>query len=187
GAVDGLRVDQGLAPGLVDRRGSGRRRDRGGGTRDRAGAEGCRAVRGRRGRGAVGRRARLLRSCLDARARDSATRLMMDDRIRRALESDRTIDITTIGRRSGEARRIEVWFYRYDGRIFLSGSPGRRDWYANLLANHEFTFHLKGSAKADLPARARPITDEVERREVIAVILDDLGRGYGALDEWVAD
>lgn len=79
-----------------------------------------------------------------------------------------------------------MWFYRYDGRIFLSGSPGRRDWYANLLANHEFTFHLKGSAQADLPARARPITDEVERREVIAVILDDLGRGYGALDEWVA-
>jgi deazaflavin-dependent oxidoreductase (nitroreductase family) len=110
---------------------------------------------------------------------------MTDDRIRRALESDRTIDMTTIGRRSGEPRRIEIWFYRYDGRIFLSGSPGRRDWYANLVAHPDFTFHLKGSAQADLPARARPITDEDERREVIAGILDELGRGH-LLDEWVA-
>jgi deazaflavin-dependent oxidoreductase (nitroreductase family) len=110
----------------------------------------------------------------------------MDDRIRRALESDRTIDMTTVGRRSGEPRRIEIWFYRYDGRFFLSGSPGRRDWYANLVAHPEFTFHLKGSAQADLPARARPITDEAERREVIDGIFEELGRGYGAVDEWVA-
>lgn len=110
----------------------------------------------------------------------------MDDRIRRALESDRTIDMTTVGRLSGAPRRIEIWFYRHDGRFFLSGSPGRRDWYANLVAHPDFTFHLKGSAQADLPARARPITDEDERREVVAGILDELGRGYGALDEWVA-
>jgi hypothetical protein len=31
------------------------------------------------------------------------------------------------------------------------------------LANPEFTFHLKGSARADLPAIARPITEEAER------------------------
>jgi deazaflavin-dependent oxidoreductase (nitroreductase family) len=110
----------------------------------------------------------------------------MDEQIRRALASDRTIDITTIGRRSAEPRRIEIWFYRYDGRVFLSGSPGTRDWYANLLANPELTFHLKGSVQADMPARARPITDEAERREVIAGILEELGRGYGRLEDWVA-
>ena len=48
------------------------------------------------------------------------------------------------------------------------------------------TFHLKGSARADLPAVARPITEEAERREVIVGILDDLGRTPGDLDEWVA-
>jgi deazaflavin-dependent oxidoreductase (nitroreductase family) len=111
----------------------------------------------------------------------------VDERIQRALENDRTIDITTTGRNSGRPRRIEIWRYRYDGRTFLSGSPGTRDWYANLLVNPEFTFHLKGSAKADLPATARPITDEAERREVIRGILEDLGRGYGGADEWVAD
>jgi deazaflavin-dependent oxidoreductase (nitroreductase family) len=110
----------------------------------------------------------------------------MDEAVQRALENDRTIDITTTGRHSGEPRRIEVWMYRFDGRTFLSGGPGRRDWYANLLANPEFTFHLKGSTQADLPAVAKPINDAAERREVIGGILEDLGGGYGTLDEWVA-
>jgi deazaflavin-dependent oxidoreductase (nitroreductase family) len=109
----------------------------------------------------------------------------LEEAVQRALENDRTIDITTTGRRSGQARRIEIWRYRYDGRTFLSGSPGTRDWYANLIANPEFTFHLKGSAQADLPAVARPITDEEERREVVTGILEDLGRGSGNLEEWV--
>lgn len=111
----------------------------------------------------------------------------MDGVVQRALENDRTVDITTAGRTSGQPRRIEIWQYRYDGRTFLSGSPGTRDWYANLLADPEFTFHLKGSATADLPATARPITDDAERREVIAGILDDLGRGSENLDDWVAN
>ena len=106
----------------------------------------------------------------------------MDEAVQRALETDRTVDITTTGRNSGQPRRIEIWRYRYDGRTFLSGSPGTRDWYANLLADPEFVFHLKGSAQADLPA----VAIEAERREVIAGILDDLGRGSGDLEEWVA-
>jgi hypothetical protein len=110
----------------------------------------------------------------------------LEERLQRAIESDRTIDITTTGRASGEPRRIEIWRYRYDGRTFLSGSPGTRDWYANLVIHPEFTYHLKGSAQADLPAVARPITDEAERREVVAGILDDLGRGSGNLEQWVA-
>ena len=110
----------------------------------------------------------------------------MDPAVERAIENDRTIDITTVGRRSGEPMRIEIWRYRYDGRTFLSGSPGTRDWYANLLANPEFTYHLKGSAQADLPAVARPITDEAERREVVEGILEDLGRGSADFEDWVA-
>jgi deazaflavin-dependent oxidoreductase (nitroreductase family) len=109
----------------------------------------------------------------------------VDERIQRALENDRTIDITTTGRNSGQPRRIEIWMYRYDGRIFLSGSPGTRDWYANLRVDPEFTLHLKGSAQADLPAIAHPITDEAERREVIRGILEDLGRG-SSVEDWVA-
>lgn len=102
-----------------------------------------------------------------------------------ALARDRVIDITTTGRRSGVPRRIETWFYRVGDRYFLSGTPGRRDWYANLLANPAFTFHLKRSAQTDLPARARPVTDDNERRAVVGEILRELGRPED-LDAWVA-
>lgn len=92
----------------------------------------------------------------------------LDDRVARALSRGHTIDITTTGRRSGMARRIETVFHNIDGRIVLSGMPGPRDWYANLLADPHFTFHLKGAVKANLAATARPILEPSERREVMA-------------------
>lgn len=92
----------------------------------------------------------------------------MDDATLAALARDRVIDITTTGRKSGRPRRIEIWYHRVDGRYFLSGYPGARDWVANLEADPALTFHLKQSAVADLPAHARLITDPVERREIMA-------------------
>jgi deazaflavin-dependent oxidoreductase (nitroreductase family) len=109
----------------------------------------------------------------------------MDEAIRAALERDRTIDITTIGRKSGAPRRIEMWFHNLDGRIYITGTPGKRDWYANMCAHPEFTFHLKGSVTADLPARATPITDPETRRVILARVLRKVGRPPGDLDAWV--
>jgi deazaflavin-dependent oxidoreductase (nitroreductase family) len=108
----------------------------------------------------------------------------MDEHVRNALANDRTIDITTIGRNSGIPRRIETWFYRVDDQIYLTGSPGRRDWYANLLANPGFTFHLKQSVAADLPAHATPITDREQKRAIFTRILSDLG-GSENLEAWL--
>jgi deazaflavin-dependent oxidoreductase (nitroreductase family) len=109
----------------------------------------------------------------------------MDEKVKQALARDRTIDITTIGRKTGLPHRLEIWFHNLDGRLYITGLPGHRDWYANLQANPEFTFQLKKSVQADLPARARPIVDKLERRAVLAKILKTLDRD-GDLEEWVA-
>jgi deazaflavin-dependent oxidoreductase (nitroreductase family) len=109
----------------------------------------------------------------------------MDKEVEEALERDRTIDITTTGRKAGQPRRKEIWFHNLDGRLFITGTPGRRDWYANMLANPDFTFHLKRSVQADLPARARPVLDQASRRDIIARIHQNLGRSRD-LDAWVA-
>ena len=89
-----------------------------------------------------------------------------DPAVAAALAKDLVIDITTAGRASGELRRIEIWYHVVDGRYYITGRPGPRSWYANLLAEPKLTFHLKESAQADLPATARPVTDPEEKRGV---------------------
>ena len=95
----------------------------------------------------------------------------MDDQIRRELSRGHAIDITTTGRQTGQSRRIEIVFFNFGGRLYISGMPRadrKRAWLLNLEADPHFTFHLKGARPADLPATARVITDEAERRTVLA-------------------
>ena len=89
-----------------------------------------------------------------------------DPTVAAALANDLIIDITTTGRASGEPRRLEIWYHVVEGRYYITGRPGPRSWYANLLANPQLTFHLKQSTQADLPATARPVTDPNEKRAV---------------------
>jgi deazaflavin-dependent oxidoreductase (nitroreductase family) len=96
----------------------------------------------------------------------------VDAAVRDALGQGGIIDITTTGRKTGEARRIEIMFHAIDGRVYISGypRPQKRRWLLNLEAHPDFTFHLKGDVRADLPAKARAITDEAERRAVLPKI-----------------
>ena len=109
---------------------------------------------------------------------------------------DRTIDITTVGRRSGKPRRIEIVFYRFGENTYLSGipAPKQRDWLANLSAEPQFVFHLKHGVVADLPATATVILDPAQRRRVLAAFVEEFNHRNGPdgpwptaiLDEWVA-
>lgn len=113
----------------------------------------------------------------------------MNEEIRDALSVDMTVDITTTGRRSGGLRRIEIWSHYFDDRVILTGSPGKRSWYANLVANPEFTYHLKERIQADLPATAKPITDEDERRSVLTRLKEvsayRQGQPMDVVEDWV--
>ena len=108
----------------------------------------------------------------------------MDEAVRQALERDRTIDITTTGRNTGQPRLKEIWFHNIEGRLYITGTPGSRDWYANLVANPRFTFHLKQSAQADLAALATSIKDRNQRRDIISRIHQKIG-GNRDLEAWV--
>jgi deazaflavin-dependent oxidoreductase (nitroreductase family) len=96
----------------------------------------------------------------------------LDERVQGALARGGVMDMTTVGRQSGRPRRIEIVFHNIDGRIYISGipSPVRRGWLANLEAHPGLTVHLKGAVRADLPATARIIDDEAERRRVLASV-----------------
>jgi hypothetical protein len=115
---------------------------------------------------------------------------------RSAPIAERTIEITTVGRRSGQERRIEICFYRVGDATYLTGVPTakRRDWLINLEATAGFTFHLKNTVKVDLPAVATVITDPQVRRDILGPVVEDYNLRWvpgspwphGDLDEWVA-
>jgi hypothetical protein len=109
----------------------------------------------------------------------------MDERIIRGLEQDRTIDITTKGRRSGRERRIEIWFFNIEEKIYITGSPGTRGWHANVLANPAITFHLKHTVQADIPGHCIPVTGVEERKRVFLAIFGELGEERN-LEHWIA-
>lgn len=114
----------------------------------------------------------------------------MNDEVKQALAKDgtdwdRTIDITTTGRKSGKSLRVEIWFHNVEDHIYITGTPGTRGWLANMISTPEFTFHMKHNAKADLPARARPIFDLDERQRIMGEITGRIGESKN-LNDWVS-
>lgn len=110
----------------------------------------------------------------------------MDDAVRHALDTDLTVDITTMGARSGRPRRIEIWLLGIDGRSFITGTPGPRSWLANLRRDPRLRVHLKQAVVADLAAVAHEVTDEATRRHVLGHPKAEWYRGQAPLDDLVA-
>jgi len=99
------------------------------------------------------------------------------DAVLDSLLTERTVDIVTLGRRSGQERITEIWTTAISGRIYIIGTPnaGRadvertpRDWLANLIATPSFIVRLKRGASADLTATAERVTDEETRRDLLS-------------------
>jgi deazaflavin-dependent oxidoreductase (nitroreductase family) len=99
-----------------------------------------------------------------------------------------TCDLTTVGRRSGRRRRVEIWYVVVDGLIAVTGTPGTRNWLANLRENPDAVLHLRDPAR-DVAVRAAEVTDEARRRRV-ATEAWRLQPWYAdqpyTLDDWVA-
>lgn len=115
----------------------------------------------------------------------------MDLAVREALDRGGVADITTIGRKTGLPRRIEIYFHQFDGELYLTGRPGhKRDWVANIVANPEFTLHLTHGVRADVSVRGRIEPNAEERGRILYRALteswgSDPERVTGALDRWV--
>jgi hypothetical protein len=99
---------------------------------------------------------------------------------------DRTIDITTIGARSGRPRQIEIWLWSITGTLYLASDETPRAWFANLKAHPYLTVHFKNTDHVDVPMTAVIITDPSIRRHVLAEILAESNRDPGLIDLWVA-
>ena len=118
-------------------------------------------------------------------------RHIMRKEVQEALERGGIADITTIGRKTGKPRRIEIYFHQLDGAYYIAGRPGfKRDWLANLSAHPGFTLHLKRGVTADLPATATVLTNPDERAAVLFRVLTeswgtDPDEARAGLSRWV--
>lgn len=99
-----------------------------------------------------------------------------------------TCELSTVGRRSGRSRRVEIWYLVIGRCLVVTGTPGARHWLANLRADPRAVLHLRDPER-DLPVTADEITDEDARRQV-AVEAWRLQPWYSeqpyTLDDWVA-
>ena len=115
----------------------------------------------------------------------------MKSAVKEAMDRGGIADITTIGRKTGEERRIEIYFHQFDGAYYLTGKPGRpRDWNANIIANPEFTIHLKKGVTADVEVVGEPEPDRKERAQILRrALVESWGsepeKAEASLHKWV--
>lgn len=104
--------------------------------------------------------------------------------VKEHLARTNIVEITTTGRRTGAARRIEIWMFLVDGRIVITGTPGPRSWLANLHANPHLTIHLPD--RTDVGAIATAVTDDSLRRRILTSDATWWYRTQASIDELVA-
>ncbi|TMC02915.1 MAG: DUF385 domain-containing protein [Chloroflexi bacterium] len=93
-----------------------------------------------------------------------------------AAAREREVELTTYGRRTGNAHRTVLWVWGDGQRVFArSGAGLGRDWPRNLLARPEGVLHVGGH---DVPVQARHL-DTAEARSVGPLI----NQKYGAFPE----
>ena len=108
----------------------------------------------------------------------------MDESIQQALERDRTIDITTMGRENRAVSPYRDLVPQCRGALVHYGDSRTSRLVCQPAGTPGFTFHLKQSVRTDLPARATAILDKAQRREIMATIHQKLS-GKRDLEAWV--
>jgi deazaflavin-dependent oxidoreductase (nitroreductase family) len=101
---------------------------------------------------------------------------MVDKEFTEALDSTREINITTVGRKTGEEITLPVWFVRQDDRLYLLPVTGSgSNWYKNVRKAGSVRVAAR-RAERSLPAT--PITDPAE----VAEVVDAFRAKYGDRD-----
>lgn len=99
------------------------------------------------------------------------------------LDGETFAYLTTTGRISGRAHRIEIWFARAGRALYLlSGGGSRADWVANLRADPHVRVEVGSLATT---ATARIVTDVDEDELARRLLFDKYQPGHaGDLTDW---
>jgi deazaflavin-dependent oxidoreductase (nitroreductase family) len=91
--------------------------------------------------------------------------------------------LTTIGRVTGKARRIEIWFTEHDGHYYLVAERESADWVRNIQSQPQVQVQV---GDADFHAIARIVQDGREP-QLAADCEDALCAKYGWSDGLIVE
>ena len=104
------------------------------------------------------------------------------------LASEQNCYLTTVGRASGNAHTIEIWFaLTADGKTLymLSGGQDRSDWVKNIARNPQVRVRIGGETFA---GRGRVVAEETEDREARRLVVKKYyGRDRVHTSGWEAE
>jgi deazaflavin-dependent oxidoreductase (nitroreductase family) len=91
--------------------------------------------------------------------------------------------LITIGRRTGRAHRIEIWFAVHDERLYLmSGGRERADWVRNLMRNPHVTVELGDQVHDGVARRIEP--DSADDQLARDLLVGKYADAEDDLEEW---
>jgi deazaflavin-dependent oxidoreductase (nitroreductase family) len=76
-------------------------------------------------------------------------------------------DLTTIGRKSGERRTVELRFLYFNGNFYATSSKIHgKHWCQNMLKTPAVELSVKGEK---IPCTAAQVTDETVRKQILTL------------------
>lgn len=91
--------------------------------------------------------------------------------------------LSTSGRMTGRAHRVELWFVLHESTVyFLAGGGDRADWVRNLMVSPDVIVEIGDQRRS---TRARVVTDAEEDGRARRLMLEKYAEGYGGdLTSW---
>jgi deazaflavin-dependent oxidoreductase (nitroreductase family) len=115
-----------------------------------------------------------------ARSAHASARKTVDDR----SAAEKLCYLTTVGRRTGEPRRIEIWFAAAPAPsttiYLLAGARDRAGWVRNLVANPRVGVELAGRTFAGVSRVLEPGPEDALARRLVY----EKYRNDDDLEEW---
>src|SRR5262245_8077999 len=99
-------------------------------------------------------------------------------------EETQYLYLTTIGRKTGLNREIEIWFTSLDGRFYLiAENRERAKWVQNILRNPQVTFRVGEQTFSGIGR----VVDEMSENELWRRASERFDRKYGWSDGLIVE
>ncbi len=97
---------------------------------------------------------------------DPQTTPALAERLAR-VQSKLTTVLTHYGRKSGKPYRVTIWFMANGDHAYLSTMNMKRQWVANVLANHKVSLRIRDEL---FEGELTQVTDPQEMRRVVKLM-----------------